>query len=121
MDGSCLYLGLGTSVVFLLGHVLPALRLGSRYVVGNGHWRASKRVTAGVSPQQQMLQAIKPPSEETGERLTAFLAKRKKKRNQTFSVPGGGTFVLVFVRAFATVATAATSVAAWRLWWLGLS
>lgn len=36
-NGSRLYLGLGTAVVFLLGHVLPALRLGSRYVVGNGH------------------------------------------------------------------------------------
>lgn len=37
VNGSCLYLGLGTAVVFLLGHVLPALRLSSRYVVGNGH------------------------------------------------------------------------------------
>lgn len=35
-------------MVFLLGHVLPALRLGSRYVVGDGHWRASERVTSGV-------------------------------------------------------------------------
>lgn len=52
VNGSRLYLGLGASVVFLLGHVLPALRLGSRYVVGNGHWGASKRVTAAVWPRQ---------------------------------------------------------------------
>lgn len=35
----CLYLGLGTSVVFLLGQVLSALGLRTGYVVSNSHWK----------------------------------------------------------------------------------
>ena len=46
----CLYLGLWASVVFLLGQVLSALGLRTRYVVCNSHWKhrnASARMRVG--------------------------------------------------------------------------
>lgn len=71
-----MYLGLGTGVVFLLGYVLPALGLGSRDVVGNGHCRALKRVTAGAYTGFARLMSV--DREEEGKKVGGFFKKKRK-------------------------------------------